>query len=425
MNQRSLRRVALIGCDLDVLTLLRRGVELGQVTVSAAVECEGFAEELRQIAPETPFVREWESILDGDLADVIVFSEPRGSFLDVPEVRAEQLKKSAAAGIDLVLFHPACDGLLGYELEMARSTSHGRIITACPTIEHPTLRQLLAAMQDGHVAGVEQVIVERSGEAASRGAVLRRFAKDAMLLRELFGSPAKLSANGPAPETEDWSGLAVLLTIPEGPAVRWNLDPTGAVSGMRMTIIASSGRSQIVLDAGEEEGVFMLGGASHTARRDEAWADEVWRRTSEPREGEALEEDANWLGACRDLDLAAALQRSITRGRVVELKVDRATEAANFKGVMSAWGCLLILGVLLFFAVWSVVGALQLTWTNGVTEATSTISTDPSKVKIESNLSWRYLPVFVLAAALLGFLGLQFLQLIIRPKAKADAPEEG
>lgn len=416
MNQRSLRRVALIGCDDEVLTVLRRGVELGQISISAAIDCEPFASALRSLAPETQFIKEWESILDGDHVDVILFAEPAGSFLDVSDLRAEQLKKAAAGGIDLILFHPACDGLLGYELEMARSTSHGRIFTACPSIAHPIFQRLNAATKSGELQRIEQVIVERPREPSDRLSILKRFCKDAYLLRDLFGSPAKLSANGPSSESEDWSTLAVLLTVPDGPSIRWNIDPTGALSGARITIIADSGRAQVTLDQQEHEGTFTNGAISQQAVHDTAWADALWRDIALPREAGALEEDANWLGVCRDLDLAAALQRSITRGRMVELKIDRATEAANFKGVMSAWGCLLILGVLLFFAVWSVIGALQLTWTNGVTDATSTVVTDATKVRIDSNLSWRYLPVFGLVIALLGFLGLQFLQLLIKPK---------
>jgi hypothetical protein len=423
VNQRSIRRVALVGCDEDVLTLIECGVAGGQVAIAAAVDAEPFAERLRDLAPETRFVGEWESILDGESVDVVIFAEPTGPFLDLPERRIEQLKKAAGAGLDLVLFHPACDGLLGYELEMARSTNRGRIITACPDAEHPIFRMLASQIANGDLQKIDQVIVDRAGLAEDRQSILTTFVKDATLLRNLFGTPAKLNANGPSPESDNWSNLAILLTTADGPNIRWNLDPTASFDGLRMTIIAANGRSQLTLDAEGAEGKLTIGERVEHATTTSDWADEIWVKLALPREEQFAEEDLVWLGACRDLDLAAALQRSVARGRAVELKVDRATETANFKGVMSAWGCLLLLGALLFFCIWSVVGALELTWSNGPDETTSTIVTDSTKVKLFSNLSWRYLPMFFLALALIAFLGLQFLQLIIKPQQKA-APEE-
>jgi predicted dehydrogenase len=423
VNQRSIRRVALIGCDEQVLALIERGIAGGQVAIAAAVDAEAFAERLRQLAPETRFVSEWESILDGETVDVVIFAEPTAPFLDLPERRVEQLKKAAGAGLDLVLFHPACDGLLGYELEMARSTNRRRIITACPEAEHPIFRMLANRIANGDLRKIDQVIVDRAGLAADRQSILTIFVKDATLLRTLFGTPSKLNANGPSPESENWSNLAVLLTTADGPKIRWNLDPTESFHGLRMTIIAANGRALVTLDADGVEGKLTIGERGEQANTNSDWAYEIWAKLAAPREEEFAEEDPVWLAACRDLDLAAALQRSIARGRVVELKVDRATEAANFKGVMSAWGCLLLLGALLFFCIWSVVGALELTWTNGASEAAPTTLSDPTKVRLFSNLSWRYLPMFFLAVALLGFLGLQFLQLLIKPQRKAASEE--
>lgn len=423
MNSSSIRRVALLGCDDQVLKLVSRGVAQGRIAISAAIDApESHRAALRQWAPETPFIDQWEEILDGQSVDVAIFAEPAEFFLELSERRTEQLKKAAAAGIDLVLFHPACDGMLGYELEMARSTSRGRILTLCPEIRHPIFRRLqeeLQRLEPSH--RVEQVIVERSAGAARRTNILRDFVKDAMLLRELFGVPGRLSANGPAPDSDDWSHLAILLNVPNGPNIRWNIDPTGAIEGSRMTIITSAGRMLVALDREGRVGEFTRDGQTESLTDEDAWADDVWTQLQSPRDESAVQEDPIWLGACRDLDLAHAARRSVARGRMVELQVDRATEAANFKGVMSAWGCLLLLGVFLFFVVWSVVGALELTWTSGPPDVPA--AAGPNRPTIQTNLSWRYLPIFFLAIALLGFLALQFLQLIIKPETK-KAPEE-
>ena len=47
-----------------------------------------------------------------------------------------------------------------------------------------------------------------------------------------------------------------------------------------------------------------------------------------------------WIDVCHDLEAAEAIDRSLSRGRTVNVTTDEPTEEEAFKGVMAAGGCL-------------------------------------------------------------------------------------
>ena len=49
-----------------------------------------------------------------------------------------------------------------------------------------------------------------------------------------------------------------------------------------------------------------------------------------------------WLAACRDQEAAEAVDRSLARGRTIELFNEEHTEEESFKSVMAMGGCLLL-----------------------------------------------------------------------------------
>jgi hypothetical protein len=69
------------------------------------------------------------------------------------------------------------------------------------------------------------------------------------------------------------------------------------------------------------------------------------RRLSHTGADESSEKSL-WIDACRDQEAAETVDRSLLRGRTIELYGEEHTEADSFKGVMSMGGCLLLLLVL-------------------------------------------------------------------------------
>ncbi len=107
-----------------------------------------------------------------------------------------------------------------------------------------------------------------------------------------------------------------------------------------------------------------------------------------------------WLDSIRSIEVAEAIDRSLRRGRAVELKVDETNEASNFKGTMASLGCgLLMFGMFVLFMV-------------GMANSVKELVQWPAQLVAE----W---PKLLLG--LLGlFLAMQFLLGIVRPGNRPD-----
>ena len=58
---------------------------------------------------------------------------------------------------------------------------------------------------------------------------------------------------------------------------------------------------------------------------------------------EGSESRPTWTDAAQAMELADAVERSLRRGRTIELHFEEHTEQGSFKGVMAAAGCLLLM----------------------------------------------------------------------------------
>src|SRR5438046_4016248 len=122
-------------------------------------------------------------------------------------------------------------------------------------------------------------------------------------------------------------------------------------------------------------------------------AEQVFSWLTHAMETDEFYDADSWLAACRDQEAAEAVDRSLARGRTIELFNEEHTEEESFKGIMAMGGCLLLvmaLGVL-FVAV--VVEGLRL----------------PMRVWP----LWRLWP-FYLLVPIVAFLLLQLLQVVVK-----------
>jgi hypothetical protein len=100
-----------------------------------------------------------------------------------------------------------------------------------------------------------------------------------------------------------------------------------------------------------------------------------------------------WLGACRDQEVAEAVDRSLARGRTIELFGEGHTEEDSFKGVMSVGGCLLLVMALGVVFIATIVEGLRL--------------------PMRDWMIWQYWPIYLLVPVVV-FLLLQLLQLVVK-----------
>jgi hypothetical protein len=112
-----------------------------------------------------------------------------------------------------------------------------------------------------------------------------------------------------------------------------------------------------------------------------------------------------WQDACRDVEIAATVERSLARGRTIELYDEEISEEATFKGMMAVGGC----GVLLLGLLGLIVAA----------------TLDGLQLSFRHHLLWRLWPVYLLFPIVV-FLGLQLLKLVFEkpPPAGEEQPKD-
>lgn len=420
-------KLALLGCDEEALDLVRCAVlECGH-SLTAAYDLGKWQEDVRRLAPWVTLAESWEALLLGGVEAVIVargqFDDSRQSGVSANTRRCDQLRKLVQAGVPLLVCHPACESIIGLELEMIRRDTGGVIFPFLPGCEHPAisaLQKLLAAPAEEGLGAIEQIVLERCLVDRSRPAVLAQFARDAAILQTLLGSIKKLSASGPVgeagrdplgPKTKSLPSLANLNVHLSGerdfPA-RWTVEPAEGQADGRLLISGTAGKATLRMPAGSRPWSLELAGPRQQSITYDGW--------SEPNQAlyqlataitARSAQTISWLAACRAQEIAESIDRSLERGRAVDFFGEQPTEEGAFKGLMAIGGCLMLAMMLAGVLAAAAVELLDLPFRNFAL--------------------WRSgWPVCILAPVLF-FLLLQGLQLVIRrdgaPSQDAASPE--
>jgi len=242
-------------------------------------------------------------------------------------------------------------------------------------------------------------------------------ARDVTMLRRIIETIQTVSASGssktigrdplgPKPkELPSLANLNVHFGGDGGLAARWSIGPALAGDIARLNLVGQRGKAIVTMPRGAPWQLALSGAAATEEglpAHDLSAQDEAAFTFNELTHAmaEARPDDDAWLAVCRDQEAAEAVDRSLARGRTIELFNEEHTEEESFKGVMAMGGCLLLIMALgvLFIAV--VVEGLRLpmrTWP-----------------------LWRLWP-FYLLVPIVAFLLLQLLQLVVRREDKAVA----
>ncbi len=189
-------RIALLNPDPMSVRLVQSVITSGQCQLAAIFDANDLEPEVRARLG-MPASSEWERLLHAPDCDVTVIGRSHWA----SDRRQEQLRKLAQAGMPLVVMHPACEVLLGFELQMIQQDVGGPIIPYLPGLQHPFLQRLAWRMAEVANAGDEawQAVIDRRLPDGDQQTVLTEFSRDALLLRRLVGRIDRLMPWGPSP----------------------------------------------------------------------------------------------------------------------------------------------------------------------------------------------------------------------------------
>lgn len=414
-------RLALLGYDDDALALVDWACSEGGHTLAAAYETGPGLSRRLAATPEAGQTSDaWESLLVRNDLDLIVvgLNFDRSLLIDgasAVERREDQLRKLAAAGTPLVVVHPACEAMVGYEVEMVRREARTTMLPWAPGALHPAWGELAEwlRMGSGPLGVIERMEWVCAAEDRSRPAVLRRLVRDALAIRALVGGVRQVSASGPAlaekfdplspaPKPHsDLSNLQVLLRGEAATALSWKMGPVLSGAGAELTLIGTLGKAVLQMPAGEPWTLAGDGNVPVFQRYDDFCEPRAVLEAVAVLAGERSG-NSPWLAACRDLELPGVVERSLLRGRTLDLAADEPTEQQNFKGVMAAGGCLALVAALGVIGLGFVLDGMPL----------------PFEHKY-----LRYLLPSALVGGLILFLASQLLGVLAKDRRQSDQPE--
>lgn len=406
-------KLALIGADDESLALVHWAVSQGGHALISAFDITDRASEIQAIAPAVRLQEDWESLVLGSAVDAVVIARAGAGLAaqtGIPddERRAEQLRKLAQAAVPMLVFCPAGEAIVGFEIEMIRRDARGVIVPVVHAwwdSRTDWLYDFLVAGEQSRIGKIEQVVFDRQQVDRSRPAVLVALARDVGVLRSLLGEIRSVSATGPAaalgrdplgPKPKELPSLANLSVHLGGawePTVRWTIGPLAGCEGATLTLVGERGRVVLRMPAAGAWSAEVLGeNRPLVSLKESTTATGLMSRLTEAiAKPEVAHEQ--WLNACRDQEVAEAVDRSLARGRTIELFGEEHTEEDSFKGVMAVGGCLLLLMALLVVFVATIVEGLRLPMRDWVV--------------------WKYWPIYLLVPVVV-FLLLQLLQLAIK-----------
>lgn len=367
-------KLALLGLDSDTVELARAAVGLRHEIAWGWGDESQYAA-VREIAPRLVCSSQWEDVLLHDTADAVIVPMLPGIAADAQdgdaneeaaELRAEQLRRLVQENVPLLLAHPTHPSmLLHYELDMVRRESGCPVVPFLATRFDPAVLRLVELIRRGELGKVEQAVFTRETSVRGRSAVLARFAGDVDLLRQVCGDLKRLSAMGPAHGARDYSSLGVQLSAADGTPARWTLAPAAAGERAKLTVLGTNGTADLVIsssidlqvrakNAESESPLAQSGdeGASSYESAIESLAAAVARQPVSP----------DLLDAARAMELTDSIDRSLRRGRVVDLHYEEFSEQSTFKGHMTALGCGILMLSLLLLVIAAIAGRFKVAW---------------------------------------------------------------
>ncbi|MBN8629089.1 MAG: hypothetical protein J0M17_26760 [Planctomycetes bacterium] len=253
-------------------------------------------------------------------------------------VRLEQLQRLAQESVAAMFVHPQSASTLAYlELDMHRQATN----TAIVPLEATRHREEIARLTElGHC---DEVIVEHRSRVTSREEVLRRFVRDIGAIRRLTGPCEKVSAMGSLGAEGATGQIGVQISTTSGALIRWTFGPTRDAEAVTWRVLCNDATAEIAIDAAGARRLQITRSGQAEPAAEYSQGDAEQAAAEAVRAAVADSNSDLWREALADLELVEAVERSLRRGRTVELFHEEASEEGTFHGVMAAGGCLILM----------------------------------------------------------------------------------
>jgi myo-inositol 2-dehydrogenase/D-chiro-inositol 1-dehydrogenase len=287
------------------------------------------------------------------------------------ESRGEWLRRAAAEGFAIIALHPpGPDSEAYYQVSLSREETGAAIVPDLPLRLHPGVQALSRALSTGELGSFRSLRLEVPSSTSPGTSLVRvEFAGAVDVIRALLGEIDALTATGDPPGEDPDLELIVHLRAANTlrAEVRIRSEPATAA---RLSLTGSLGSLTLEIDPRRPQDARLFRSEGPQA------AEPVHLPTWDPHEAilailaastgrrDARElPSPNLLDGTRAMELSEAANRSLRRGRTVELHYETISEEATFKSVMTSTGCLIFLAMILVLPIAMAGPPLGLKWT--------------------------------------------------------------
>ncbi len=200
-----------------------------------------------------------------------------------------------------------------------------------------------------------------------RRTVIDHFARDCDLLRSLIGEISQVmtmagtvlaSSNPYFNETKGnpYSNLSIQLSSEQGITTRWTVAGQSTASSATLILTGSNGKMLWHLPSPTTAGSAVIQHDRHeTIITLPNWSerDIAAQTVTLAQQRQSL---VPWNDAARTIEIMDAVERSLARGRKIDVRVEESDDLGNFKGIMASVGCGFLLFSLLLLIICAVAG---------------------------------------------------------------------
>jgi predicted dehydrogenase len=279
------------------------------------------------------------------------------------EARGEWLRRAAAEGFAIIVLHPpGPDSEAYYQVALSHEETGAVIVPDLSLRLHPGVQALRRALSDGELGALRSLRLEATSRPPGTSLVRVGFARAVDAIRASLGEIEALTATGDPPGEDPDLELVVQLRG-AGPLRGEARIRSEAADSTHLTLSGERGSLTLAVEAHRltykraerEEGIELPPWDAHEAIMAVLASSMRRRDGGEPP-------SPNLLDGTRAMELSEAANRSLRRGRTVELHYESISEESTFKSVMTSTGCLVFLASLFVLPLAMAGAAIGLKW---------------------------------------------------------------